>query len=96
MRRKCAHRTRVRTVPALRASDFPQRLEVTCRTGCVVSASGQRQRTLCTDEHGTVTVEYTVLLVVVAVACAFAMVAAGVPLVRAYLTRETWLLFPFP
>jgi hypothetical protein len=41
-------------------------------------------------------VEYTVLLVVVAVACAFAMVAAGVPLVRAYLTRETWLLFPFP
>jgi hypothetical protein len=41
-------------------------------------------------------VEYTVLLVVVAVACVFAMVAAGVPLVRAYLTRETWLLFPFP
>ena len=49
-----------------------------------------------TDERGTVTVEYTVLLAVVAVACIFATVGAGLPLVRAYLTREAWLLFPFP
>ena len=50
----------------------------------------------CSDECGTVTVEYIVLLVLVAMTCVFAMVAAGVPLVRGYLTREAWLLFPLP
>ena len=48
------------------------------------------------DERGTVTVEYTVLLVLVAVTCVLGMAAAGVPLVRAHLAREAWLLFPFP
>lgn len=42
------------------------------------------------------TVEYTVLLVLVAMACVLATVGAGVPLVRAYITREAWLLFPLP
>jgi Flp pilus assembly pilin Flp len=64
--------------------------------GGVAFSVAQSLRARRTDERGTVTVEYTVLLVVVALACVFAMVAAGVPLVRAYLTRETWLLFPFP
>jgi Flp pilus assembly pilin Flp len=48
------------------------------------------------DERGSVMVEYTLLLFAVAMTCALATVALGVPLVRAYLVREAWLLFPFP
>jgi hypothetical protein len=43
-----------------------------------------------------VTVEYAVLLCLVALVGSFALVAAGVPLVRMFTTRETWLLLPFP
>lgn len=68
----------------------------TDKKGVVFSKALQRMARRSGDERGTVTVEYTVLLVLVAMTCVFAMVAAGVPLVRAYLTRETWLLFPFP
>jgi Flp pilus assembly pilin Flp len=43
-----------------------------------------------------VTVEYTVLLVLVAMACVGAMVGLGPPLVRMFETYQTWLLLPFP
>lgn len=48
------------------------------------------------DARGSVTVEYTVLLVLVAMACVFAMIALGAPLVRMFETYQTWLLLPFP
>jgi Flp pilus assembly pilin Flp len=51
---------------------------------------------LADDARGSVTVEYTVLLVLVAMACVFAMIALGVPLVRMFETYQTWLLLPFP
>lgn len=51
---------------------------------------------LPSDARGTVTVEYTVLLVLVAMTCVAAMVAIGAPLVRMFETYQTWLLLPFP
>ena len=48
------------------------------------------------DEQGAVSVEYTVILAVVAVVCALAVVAIGAPLVRMFLLQKTWLLLPFP
>jgi Flp pilus assembly pilin Flp len=51
---------------------------------------------LSSDARGSVTVEYTVLLVLVAMTCAAAMVTLGAPLVRMFATYETWLLLPFP
>jgi len=48
------------------------------------------------DARGSVTVEYTVLLVLVAMACVFAMIALGAPLVRMFETYQSWLLLPFP
>jgi Flp pilus assembly pilin Flp len=48
------------------------------------------------DVRGSVTVEYTVLLVLVAISCALAMVTLGAPLVRMFSTYQTWLLLPFP
>ncbi|HVY28772.1 MAG TPA: hypothetical protein VHB79_19585 [Polyangiaceae bacterium] len=51
---------------------------------------------LANDARGSVTVEYTVLLVLVAMACVVAMVAIGAPLVRMFETYQTWLLLPFP
>ena len=48
------------------------------------------------DERGSVMVEYTVLLSVVAVGLCLALAALGVPLVRMYLSQQTWLLLPFP
>jgi Flp pilus assembly pilin Flp len=53
-------------------------------------------RMLLQDVRGSVFVEYTVLLVLVAVICSLALVAAGVPLVQMFVTRQTWLLLPFP
>ena len=41
-------------------------------------------------------VEYTVLLSVVAIGLSLAVMALGVPLLRMYLTQQTWLLLPFP
>ena len=54
------------------------------------------QSALENDERGSVTVEYTVLLVLVAMVCVVATVAIGVPLVRMFVTYQTWLLLPFP
>jgi len=51
---------------------------------------------LSSATRGSVTVEYTVLLVLVAMTCAAAMVTLGAPLVRMFLTYQTWLLLPFP
>lgn len=51
---------------------------------------------LAKDARGSVTVEYTVLLVLVAMACVVAMLAIGAPLVRMFETYRTWLLLPFP
>jgi Flp pilus assembly pilin Flp len=48
------------------------------------------------DARGSVMVEYTVLLVLVAMTCAAAMVTLGAPLVRMFATYQTWLLLPFP
>jgi len=44
------------------------------------------------DERGSVTVEYTVLLVLVALGTAMATRALGPSLVRAFLAQQTWLL----
>lgn len=51
---------------------------------------------LADDTRGSVTIEYTVLLVLVALACVFSMIALGAPLVRMFETYQTWLLLPFP
>ena len=48
------------------------------------------------DERGSVMVEYTVLLSAVAVGLCLALAALGVPLVKMYLSQQTWLLLPFP
>jgi Flp pilus assembly pilin Flp len=56
----------------------------------------KRAANLLADVRGTVTVEYTVLLVLVALACTGAMIAIGAPLVRMLATYQTWLLLPFP
>jgi len=55
-----------------------------------------RIATLLSEERGSVIVEYTVLLSVVAVGLSLAVAALGVPLIRMYLTQQTWLLLPFP
>jgi hypothetical protein len=43
-------------------------------------------------DRGSVTVEYTVLLVLVALGTALATKAIGPSLVRAFLAQQTWLL----
>jgi Flp pilus assembly pilin Flp len=48
------------------------------------------------NARGSVTVEYTVLLVLIAMTCVGAMVALGAPLVRMFQVYQTWLLLPFP
>jgi hypothetical protein len=48
------------------------------------------------DDRGSVFVEYVILLCLVALVCALAVVATGVPLVRMFAMRQTWLLLPFP
>jgi Flp pilus assembly pilin Flp len=56
----------------------------------------KRVTAISSDSRGSVTVEYTVLLVLVAMSCALAMVTLGAPLVRMFATYQTWLLLPFP
>jgi Flp pilus assembly pilin Flp len=51
---------------------------------------------LATDERGSITVEYTVLLSFVAVGCALAVAGLGTPLVRAFLAQQVWLLLAIP
>jgi hypothetical protein len=77
--------------------DFPQQAKGADRTGTV------EPRFLCrtpdvtrSDERGTVIVEYVILLSVVAVGLSLAAAALGVPLLRMYLTQQTWILLPFP
>ena len=48
------------------------------------------------NDRGSVTVEYAVILVVVALACALATVALGVPLMGMFTTQQTWLELGFP
>lgn len=47
-------------------------------------------------ERGSVTVEYTVLLVLVALGTALATKSLGPSLVRAFLAQQTWLLLAVP
>jgi hypothetical protein len=71
-------------------------MQETSRLG---SASSQRPETSqrrVPDDRGSVFVEYVILLCLVALVCALAVVAAGVPLVRMFMMRQTWLLLPFP
>jgi Flp pilus assembly pilin Flp len=49
-------------------------------------------RRLTLGDRGSVTVEYTVLLVLVALGTALATKAIGPSLVRAFLAQQTWLL----
>ena len=55
-----------------------------------------KSESLSSDTRGSVTVEYTVLLVLVAMTCAAATITLGAPLVRMFATYQTWLLLPFP
>ena len=48
------------------------------------------------DERGVVSVEYTVLLAVVAIGCVLGVAALGIPLVRMFETQTAWLFLPFP
>jgi Flp pilus assembly pilin Flp len=48
------------------------------------------------DHRGSVAAEYAILLTVVAVGLSLAIASLGVPLLRMYLTQQTWLLLPFP
>ncbi len=49
-----------------------------------------------TDERGSVTVEYTVILVGVSLVAGLAVAALGPSLVRMVLAQETWLLLGVP
>jgi len=68
------------------------------RTLSVPDEGGMRVFTdrLRTDERGSVTVEYVVLLVLIALGCGLAIAGLGVPLMRMFLVRQTWLLLPLP
>jgi hypothetical protein len=48
------------------------------------------------NDRGTITVEYTVLLCLVAVGCSLAVASLGVALVRMFLVQECWLLLAVP
>lgn len=48
------------------------------------------------DERGSVTVEYTVLLVLVSLVTALAVAGLGPSLVRMFLAQSTWLLLGVP
>lgn len=64
---------------------------------CVsVKTSQHADEATSRDDRGSVTVEYTVILCLIAVGCALATAALGVPLVRMFATQRTWLLLPFP
>lgn len=48
------------------------------------------------DERGSVTVEYTVLLVLVSLVTALAVAGLGPSLVRMFVAQGTWLLLGVP
>ena len=48
------------------------------------------------NDRGSVTVEYAVVLLVVALGCVFVTVALGRPLVAMFITRQVWLELAFP
>jgi Flp pilus assembly pilin Flp len=54
------------------------------------------RRTPTLDERGIVSVEYTVLLMLVALGCVFAVIALGIPMVRLFETQTTWLFLRLP
>ena len=56
----------------------------------------QARTALLLSDQGTVTLEYAVLLCVVAVGCSLAVIGLGAPLVRAFLVQESWLLLAVP
>ena len=60
------------------------------------SDSSRARLGLCGDSRGSITVEYAVLLAMVAVGCALAIAGLGVPLFRMYLAHRAWLLLPMP
>ena len=59
------------------------------------SSRGSGQE-LLGDERGSLSAEYAVLLVLMAVGGSLALVSAGTPLMRLFVQRQTWLLLPFP
>lgn len=48
------------------------------------------------DERGSVTAEYTVVLVLISVSCGLALVGLGPLLARLFLAQISWLLLPYP
>ena len=78
-------------------AEFTQRVREFDRIRKVRTQRSLRQALrVAFDERGSVMVEYTVLLSVVAVGLCFSIAALGVPLIRMYLSQQTWLLLPFP
>jgi Flp pilus assembly pilin Flp len=61
-----------------------------------LTASWAHPKELLRDRRGTVTVEYVVVLMLVALGVVAAMAGLGVPLVRTYLSQTAWLIAPFP
>ncbi len=57
---------------------------------------GSANRPFANDLRGSVTVEYTVLLVLVALGAGAAVVALGPPLARMFLAQQTWLSLGVP
>lgn len=54
------------------------------------------QVSAASDDRGSITVEYVVLLVAVALGVVIAMAALGAPLVRMFRTLEIWIGLAFP
>ncbi|MGE5786857.1 MAG: Flp family type IVb pilin [Myxococcales bacterium] len=48
------------------------------------------------DDRGSISVEYAVLLSLVAVGCSLAVVALGAPLVRMFMAQQVWILLGIP
>jgi Flp pilus assembly pilin Flp len=48
------------------------------------------------SQRGSVTVEYTFILVLVTLGCTLTAAALGAPLIVMFRTRCDWLLLPFP
>ncbi len=51
---------------------------------------------LSLGDRGSITVEYAVLLSVVAVGCSIAVMGLGAPLVRLFVAQEVWLMLAVP
>ena len=83
------------TSPDGAVADFGGTSESDGRIGSM-SPSGAESGRLGGDVRGTATVEYVVILVVLALGCALAMKALGVPLVAMFASERAWVLLPFP